>query len=62
MIVTLNILVELNTMIIFLITNNQTVLMMTFLIYSLWRNAIGTEAVVALSVAMETMSNLQFLK
>ena len=37
--------------------------MMTFLIYSLWGNAIGTqEAVVALSVAMETMTNLQHLE
>ena len=36
--------------------------MMTFLIYSLYYNDIGTEAAVALSVAMETMSNLQYLE
>ena len=34
---------------------------MTFLIYSLNATAIGTEAAVALSVAMETMSDMQFL-
>jgi hypothetical protein len=36
--------------------------MMIILIYSLTSNKIGTEAAVALSVAMETMSNLQFLE
>jgi hypothetical protein len=36
--------------------------MMIILIYSLWNNEIGTEAAVALSFAMETMSNLQYLK
>jgi hypothetical protein len=36
--------------------------MMIFLIYSLNHNNIGTEAAVALSVAMETMSNLQYLE
>ena len=41
--------------------------MITFLIYSLGsnyydRNNIGTEGAVALSVAMETMSNLQYLE
>ena len=36
---------------------------MTFsFIYSLHNNAIGTEAAVALSVAMEKMSDLQHLK
>ena len=32
------------------------------LIYSLASNVIGTEAAVALSIAMETMSNLQYLE
>ena len=36
--------------------------MITFLIYSLCNNGIGTEGAVALSVAMETMSDLQYLK
>ena len=36
--------------------------MTTFLIYSLLNNNISTEGAVALSVAMETMSDLQYLK
>ena len=36
--------------------------MITFLIYSLDSNDIGTKAAVALSVAMETMSDLQYLE
>ena len=32
------------------------------LVYSLASNVIGTEAAVALSVAMETMTNLQHLE
>ena len=36
--------------------------MITFLIYSLYRNDFGTEGAVALSVVMETMSHLQYLE
>ena len=36
--------------------------MITFLIYRLYYNDIGTEGAVALSVAMEKMSNLQYLE
>ena len=36
--------------------------MITVLIYRLYCNYIDTEGAVALSVAMETMSNLQYLE